>query len=106
MRPRCARQDQGPDEVAARGHHLGGTGMQIGIAGIGKMGAAIAQRLIEVGHKVTAWNRSADKLRLVKDAGAAVAATPADLAQASDAVISHLTDPAPIHAVYDGAARA
>jgi len=34
--------------------------MQIGIAGIGKMGAAIAQRLMEVGHKVTVWNRSAD----------------------------------------------
>ena len=35
--------------------------MQIGIAGIGKMGAAIAQRLVEVGHKVTVWNRSAYK---------------------------------------------
>jgi 3-hydroxyisobutyrate dehydrogenase len=77
--------------------------MQIGIAGIGKMGAAIAQRLIEVGHKVTAWNRSADKLQLVKDAGAAVAATPAELAQASDAVISMLTDAAAIDAVYNGA---
>jgi 3-hydroxyisobutyrate dehydrogenase len=77
--------------------------MQIGIAGIGKMGAAIAQRLIEVGHKVTAWNRSADKLQPVKDAGAAVAATPAELAQASDAVISMLTDAAAIDAVYNGA---
>jgi 3-hydroxyisobutyrate dehydrogenase len=77
--------------------------MQIGIAGTGKMGAAIAQRLIEVGHKVTAWNRSADKLQPVKDAGAAVAATPAELAQASDAVISMLTDAAAIDAVYNGA---
>jgi 3-hydroxyisobutyrate dehydrogenase len=77
--------------------------MQIGIAGIGKMGAAIAQRLIEVGHKVTAWNRSADKAQPVKDAGAAVAATPAELAQASDAVISMLTDAAAIDAVYNGA---
>jgi 3-hydroxyisobutyrate dehydrogenase len=77
--------------------------MQIGIAGMGKMGAAIAQRLMEVGHKVTAWNRSADKLQPVKDAGAAVAATPAELAQASDAVISILTDAAAIDAVYNGA---
>jgi 3-hydroxyisobutyrate dehydrogenase len=77
--------------------------MQIGIAGIGKMGAAIAQRLIEVGHKVTAWNRSADKLQPVKDAGAAVVATPAELAQASDAVVSILTDAAAIDAVYNGA---
>ena len=36
--------------------------MHIGIAGIGKMGAAIAHRLIEVGHAVTVWNRTADKL--------------------------------------------
>jgi 3-hydroxyisobutyrate dehydrogenase len=77
--------------------------MQIGIAGIGKMGAAIAQRLIEVGHKVTAWNRSADKLKPVVAAGAAVASSPAELAQANDAVITILTDAAAIDAVYNGA---
>jgi 3-hydroxyisobutyrate dehydrogenase len=77
--------------------------MQIGIAGIGKMGTAIAQRLMEVGHKVTAWNRSAGKLKPVMDAGAAAAASPAELAQASDAVITILTDAAAIDAVYNGA---
>jgi 3-hydroxyisobutyrate dehydrogenase len=77
--------------------------MQIGIAGIGKMGAAIAQRLIEVGHKVMAWNRSADKLKPVVAAGAAVAGSPAELAQANDAVITILTDAAAIDAVYNGA---
>jgi 3-hydroxyisobutyrate dehydrogenase len=77
--------------------------MQIGIAGIGKMGAAIAQRLIEVGQKVTAWNRSADKLKPVVAAGAAVASSPAELAQANDAVITILTDAAAIDAVYNGA---
>jgi 3-hydroxyisobutyrate dehydrogenase len=76
--------------------------MQIGIAGIGKMGAAIAQRLIEVGHKVMAWNRAADKLRPVMAAGAAVAGSPAELAQANDAVITILTDAAAIDAVYNG----
>ena len=43
--------------------------MQIGIAGIGKMGAAIAQRLMEVGHKVSVWNRSAAKTKPLADAG-------------------------------------
>jgi 3-hydroxyisobutyrate dehydrogenase-like beta-hydroxyacid dehydrogenase len=33
--------------------------MRIGIAGLGRMGAAMAARLIEVGHEVTVWNRSA-----------------------------------------------
>jgi 3-hydroxyisobutyrate dehydrogenase len=78
--------------------------MHIGIAGIGKMGAAIAQRLIEVGHQVTVWNRSTDKLKPVTDAGAAVAATPAELAQKADAVVTILTDAAAIDAVYHGAA--
>ena len=44
--------------------------MRIGIAGIGRCGAAIAQRLMAAGHEVTVWNRSADKLRPVTDAGA------------------------------------
>jgi 3-hydroxyisobutyrate dehydrogenase len=76
--------------------------MHIGIAGIGKMGSAIAQRLIEVGHKVTAWNRSAGKLKPVTDAGAAVAVTPAELATGAEAVITLLTDAAAIDAVYNG----
>src|SRR5260370_20483080 len=79
--------------------------MQIGIAGVGKMGAAIAQRLMEVGHKVTVWNRAADKLRPVANAGAAVAATPAELARNAQAIITILTDAAAIEAVYGGAAR-
>jgi 3-hydroxyisobutyrate dehydrogenase len=77
--------------------------MQIGIAGIGKMGAAIAQRLIEVGHTVTVWNRSADKLKPLAAAGAALAATPAELADKSEVVITILTDAAAIDAVYGGA---
>src|SRR5713101_5222263 len=78
--------------------------MQIGIAGIGKMGAAIAQRLMEVGHNVTVWNRTAEKLRPVASAGAAVAATPAELAPNAQAIITILTDAGAIEAVYGGAA--
>ena len=37
--------------------------MQIGVAGVGKMGAAIAAHLVEVGHQVTVRNRSADKAK-------------------------------------------
>src|SRR5262245_2162234 len=77
--------------------------MQIGIHGIGKMGAAIAQRLMEVGHKVTVWNRSAGKLKPVTDAGAKAVATPAELARSSEAIITLLTDAAAIDAVYHGA---
>jgi len=76
--------------------------MQIGIAGVGKMGEAIARRLLEAGHAVTVWNRSADKLKPLIDAGAAAAATPTELARRSDAIITILTDAAAIDAVYNG----
>src|SRR5262249_15799251 len=80
----------------------GARSMQIGIAGIGKMGTAIAQRLMEVGHNVTVWNRSAGKLKPLIDAGATAAATPATLAGSSETVITLLTDAAAIDAVYHG----
>ena len=76
--------------------------MDVGIAGVGKMGAAIALRLMEVGHKVTVWNRSADKTKPLADAGATVAATPAELAAKSETIITILTDAAAIDAVYGG----
>ena len=34
--------------------------MKIGIAGTGRMGTAIAQRLLDVGHEVSVWNRTVD----------------------------------------------
>jgi len=76
--------------------------MKIGVAGLGKMGAAIASRLIEVGHQVAVWNRSAEKTEPLVKEGAVAAATPAQLAARSDAVITILTDAAAIDAVFHG----
>jgi 3-hydroxyisobutyrate dehydrogenase len=74
--------------------------MRIGVAGIGKMGAAIAARLMEVGHDVVLWNRTLDKAKAAT--GASVVTTPAELAKTSEAVITILTDGAAIEAVYNG----
>src|SRR5205807_6652925 len=79
-----------------------GADMKVGVAGLGMMGAAIAQRLIEVGHTVTVWNRSADKLKPVVAAGATAAATPTALAGGCEVIITILTDAAAIDAVYAG----
>jgi 3-hydroxyisobutyrate dehydrogenase len=76
--------------------------MQIGIAGLGRMGAAMGLRLREVGHELTVWNRSASKLKPLTDAGAAAAGSPKDVVARSEAVITMLTDAAAIAAVYDG----
>src|SRR5579872_3644785 len=77
--------------------------MKIGVPGLGGMGAAIAARLIEVGHDVTVWNRTAAKTRPLAAAGAKVAASPAALASACEAIVTILTDGAAIDQVYNGA---
>lgn len=77
--------------------------MRIGVAGLGKMGAAIAARLIDVGHQVSVWNRSAEKTLPLIATGATAAKSPAELASASEIVITSLTDAAAIDAVYQGA---
>jgi 3-hydroxyisobutyrate dehydrogenase len=76
--------------------------MQIGLAGVGKMGAAIAAHLVEVGYQVTVWNRSADKVKPLAALGVKAAQTPAELAGAVEVVITILTDAAAIDAVYGG----
>jgi 3-hydroxyisobutyrate dehydrogenase len=76
--------------------------MRIGLVGLGRMGAAMAERLLEVGHELTVWNRSAGKAKPLADAGATVAADPREVAQRSDMVLTILTDAAAIDAVYHG----
>jgi len=76
--------------------------MNIGVAGLGAMGANIAARLIEVGHTVTVWNRTPEKAKPLGAAGATIASSPADLATKCDAVISILTDGTAIDEVYNG----
>ena len=76
--------------------------MHIGIAGIGNMGLNIGARLMETGHKLTVWNRTAEKTKALADAGAGVVKTPAELTGAVDVVISLLIDTAAIDAVYLG----
>jgi 3-hydroxyisobutyrate dehydrogenase len=75
-------------------------GMKVGVAGIGRMGAAIAARLVELGHEVTLWNRTADKARSVT--GATVAASPAEVTRRSETIITILTDATALDAVYNG----
>jgi 3-hydroxyisobutyrate dehydrogenase len=72
--------------------------MKIGIAGIGRMGAAIAARLASVGHEMMVWNRNADKARAT---GLKVAETPQALAEGCEAVISIVTDAPAVLSLYE-----
>ena len=77
--------------------------MNIGIAGTGRMGSAIAQRLLECGHAVAVWNRTPEKTKAAQAAGARVAGSAAELATGSEAVITILTNAGAIDSVYRGA---
>ncbi len=44
--------------------------MKVGFIGLGRMGSAMARRLIEAGHEVGAYNRTAERLKSVIELGA------------------------------------
>jgi len=73
--------------------------MCVGIAGIGKMGAAIAARLRETGVDLVVWNRSKDKAVAT---GLPVADNPMQLARQCDLIISSLFDQKAADAIYRG----
>jgi 3-hydroxyisobutyrate dehydrogenase len=76
--------------------------MNIGVCGTGRMGSAIAQRLMAIGHKVGVWNRTPDKTKLLTDAGAESFASPAGLADGCDIVIVMVLNDAASETVYRG----
>lgn len=76
--------------------------MKVGFCGLGGMGAAMATRLLDRGHRVSVWNRTAAKTQPLVDQGAVRAATPASVAAGSGIVITCLFDDQAVADVYDG----
>jgi 3-hydroxyisobutyrate dehydrogenase len=76
--------------------------MKIGICGTGRMGSAIAQRLMSVGHEVGVWNRNSAKTKTLTDAGAALFASPAELVEGCDVTIVMLLNDAATEVIYRG----
>ena len=76
--------------------------MRIGIAGTGRMGTAIAQRLLEIGHEIRVWNRTVDNAHDAREAGARWTPTLSELVNRSEVVISFLFDDAAVERVYLG----
>ena len=74
--------------------------MKIGIIGFGKMGAAIAARLVECGHEVFAWSRDIQKVEISNIAVAA--STPQQVIQKSDVIISILANDEATERAYFG----
>ena len=76
--------------------------MNIGVCGMGRMGAAMAQRLVSVGHSVWVWNRDAAKTEPLVALGAKAAKTPQDVASHCDIIITMLLNDKAIDTVLRG----
>ena len=75
---------------------------RLAFCGLGRMGAPMARRLLEAGHKVTVWNRTEEKADPLVAAGAKAAATPAEAATGAEAAITMLAGPDAVEAVVAG----
>lgn len=74
---------------------------KVAVLGTGRMGGAIARRLLGSGFELTLWDRTAAKAKALNVGP--VAATPTDAIGRADIVISSLTDEAAVREVYLGA---
>lgn len=77
---------------------------RIGFAGLGTMGAAMAAHLARAGYPLSVWNRTPGKAGELVGLGATEAATPADLARASDIVVICVSDTPDVEAILFGPA--
>lgn len=68
--------------------------MKLAFLGLGKMGAAMARKLMAAGHEVTVWNRDSAKAQALTSEGAKAAAAIAEAVQGKDAIVSMLFDDA------------
>ncbi|MGC2654518.1 MAG: NAD(P)-dependent oxidoreductase [Mycobacterium sp.] len=75
--------------------------MDIGFIGLGNMGRGMAVNLVKAGHRVTVYNRSAEKLDSVVQQGAMPARTVAEVC-GGDVVVTMLADDAAVHDVTFG----
>ena len=75
---------------------------RVGFIGLGIMGGGMARNLLKNGFAVTVWNRSADKVTPIIEAGTNAGDSPADVAAKSDIVITCVSDTPDVEAVILG----
>jgi 3-hydroxyisobutyrate dehydrogenase len=75
---------------------------RIGFLGLGTMGAAMAANLARAGFAVTAWNRSPGRAGELNDLGVVRAASPADVARSTDALVICVSDTPDVDSVLFG----
>ncbi|UIE38774.1 NAD(P)-dependent oxidoreductase [Leptodesmis sichuanensis] len=78
--------------------------MEIGLIGTGLMGLPMAERLLNTGFSLMAYNRTAEKLVPLQKLGVAIAPSPQQLIQTSTCIILMLTNAEAIREVVLSAA--
>jgi 3-hydroxyisobutyrate dehydrogenase len=73
-----------------------------GFAGLGRMGSAMARRLLDAGHSLTVWNRSASRSNELVAAGARRAGSPRELGESSEIVVTMVSDGDALREVLHG----
>jgi 3-hydroxyisobutyrate dehydrogenase len=76
--------------------------MKIGLVGLGRMGAAISQRLTERGCDVVAWDRGAKAREAQGKRGLRVLDSPRTVATEADVVLSIITEDKGVRQIFSG----
>ena len=74
----------------------------VGLIGLGLMGHPMAANLLKAGHELTVWNRTASRGDDLVAQGAKRAATPREVAAASEVIITIVSDPPALESVLWG----
>lgn len=78
----------------------------ISVLGLGPMGQALTNALLDAGHRTTVWNRTLAKADGVRARGAQWADTPAEAVAAADVTLVNLVDQTVLDAVVTSAGDA
>ena len=77
---------------------------RVGWIGLGIMGRPMAENLLRAGFDVTAYNRTPARLEAFLRSGGRAAASPRDVARASDVVVTMVSDTPDVEQVLFGTA--
>jgi 3-hydroxyisobutyrate dehydrogenase-like beta-hydroxyacid dehydrogenase len=76
--------------------------MKVAVLGTGRMGTALAGRLLGAGHEVAVWNRSTEKTKGAVAAGARAAGSVKEAMEEAGAVLTSLSDDTAVRQVALG----
>lgn len=80
--------------------------MRVAFLGAGRMGRPMAENLLDAGHDLVVYNRTRSRAEPLADAGAELAASPAEAARGAEALVTMLADDRAVEETVLGASGA